>query len=387
MAPKAKNWNTTFEVEPANSDLVGAGNEAIQELKTAVQERLVQEHSMNLADAAPQARHGFHKAGSAVSYVSASAPTLLPDGVTALGANDAGRLWFNTTDNSMWEWSGSTWQLVKAVTNSITDLNVTTGKLAAQAVTNPKLQNKTSSIASTSALTGSGIVLGRATNGLGDMEDLVLDADGAMLSDSAHRIPTQKAVREYVKSINDGGSFPGDVTVNGALTVIGKMTVPIGFTYFQLPGKSLPSDLFLGTWTNISSTFSGAFFRAEGGNASAFAGGLQASQNLSHGHTSGNENTDHTHTITGSVGDDTPDHTHGILAASGNGVNQGYLRPGDASTGFWTASAGASVRHTHPVGTLVNGGISAVHQHTINADGGTEARPINYTIRIWERTA
>jgi hypothetical protein len=115
MAPKAKNWNTTFEVEPANSDLVGAGNEAIQELKTAVQERLVQEHNMNLADTAPQARHGFHKPGSARAYVGTSAPTLLPDGVTALDVNDAGRLWFRTTDSTLWEWDGTTWKDVASV--------------------------------------------------------------------------------------------------------------------------------------------------------------------------------------------------------------------------------------------------------------------------------
>lgn len=115
MSNKVETWNATFEAEPANSDLVGAGNEAIQELKTAIQERLVQEHSMNLADAAPQARHGFHKAGSARVYVASSAPTLLPDGSTALGVNDAGRLWFRTTDSTLWQWDGTTWKDVASV--------------------------------------------------------------------------------------------------------------------------------------------------------------------------------------------------------------------------------------------------------------------------------
>jgi hypothetical protein len=33
-----------------------------------------------------------------------------------------------------------------------------------------------------------------------------------------------------------------------------------------------------------------------------------------------------------------------------------------------------------------SGGASAYsHTHTINSDGGTEARPSNYTIKVWKR--
>jgi len=174
MAPKVRTWNATFETQPVNSDLVGAGNESIQEVKSAIQERLVQEHSMNLADGPPQARHGFHKAGSAVAFVGSSQPTTLPDGVTALGANDAGRLWFNTTDSSFWEWSGAAWQLVKTVTNAITDLNVTTGKLADNAVTNTKIRDS-----------GALSVIGRSANSSGDPADIAATAaSGQVLRES-----------------------------------------------------------------------------------------------------------------------------------------------------------------------------------------------------------
>lgn len=176
-------------------------------------------------------------------------------------------------------------------------------------------------------------------------------------------------------------SIDGNFLVTGNLTVTGKMTVPIGFTYFQLPGKALPSDMFIGTWSNISATFAGAFFRAEGGNASTFAAGLQASQNLSHGHTSGNDNTEHTHSGTTGWQDRSGTHIH-VAPTAGGGTTGAFE---NASGRDQTANTdAASTDHLH---TITTGGRLAYHQHTINADGGTEARPINYTIRIWERTA
>lgn len=50
-------------------------------------------------------------------------------------------------------------------------------------------------------------------------------------------------------------------------------SVPVGFTYFQLPGEKDPTELFPSTyiWAEITDKFSGLFFRAEGGNAKSFA--------------------------------------------------------------------------------------------------------------------
>ena len=44
----------------------------------------------------------------------------------------------------------------------------------------------------------------------------------------------------------------------------------IGTIYTQYPGKPTPTDIYGGTWTDISTNFAGAFFRANGGNADAF---------------------------------------------------------------------------------------------------------------------
>jgi len=135
-----------------------------------------------------------------------------------------------------------------------------------------------------------------------------------------------------------------------------KMWVPVGFVYIQFPGMSLPSDLMMGTWSNISSNFAGDFFRAEGGNALAFEKGEQAPQNLSHSHGG----------VSGGMSGNNP-HSHSMNTSTDTSWN-GYVGKGKyADYGFSTNATDIS------------------HTHSIASDGGSEARPINRTIRIWQR--
>lgn len=123
--------------------------------------------------------------------------------------------------------------------------------------------------------------------------------------------------------------------------------VPIGFVYVQFPGEKSPQELFgCGTWQNVTAQFAGAFFRAEGGNASAFGAGLQDMMIQSHGHSA----SFNSWVITSGVGEN---RAHG-------GLSNSYFVTGLAS------------------------GSPAI---TVAATGGVETRPANYTIRIWKRTA
>ncbi len=57
------------------------------------------------------------------------------------------------------------------------------------------------------------------------------------------------------------------------LTKLDSLIPPVGFIYIQLPGTPDPAALWDNPdsrWENVSSRFPGAFFRAEGGAASAF---------------------------------------------------------------------------------------------------------------------
>jgi len=132
----------------------------------------------------------------------------------------------------------------------------------------------------------------------------------------------------------------GATGATGATGPQGPSGCPVGAVYVQLPGQSTPDSIYGGTWSNISSSYAGAFFRAEGGNASGFGAGLQDMMIQSHSHTIGKTNA--SYRLSG-------------LTSNGTRVMQ---REGDGS-GEWS---------TDP-------------------SGSTETRPVNYTIRIWKRTA
>ncbi|WP_187152202.1 hypothetical protein, partial [Treponema endosymbiont of Eucomonympha sp.] len=127
-----------------------------------------------------------------------------------------------------------------------------------------------------------------------------------------------------------------DLRVGGEiLSEEGKSFVSVWFVYFQLPGKSAPDKIFVGVWLLISSSFAGLFFRAEGGNASEFGSGVQnmAMQN----------------------------HTHNYLLPS---------YPSDSGAVFYGSDRVTYFRETATTGT---------------SGTGVETRPVNITIRIWER--
>ena len=222
-----------------------------------------------------------HKEGSARGYYASGAPTVRPDGSTALGAGDDGRIWVDSDTNELYVWSGSAW-----------------------------------------------VAAGR--------------------------------------------------------------TPPVGTIYFQLAGKTAPGTLWGGTWTDVSSTYAGCFFRAAGGNANTFASGNQAANLSAHTHTGPS----HTHAI--SITSDNPStqmkHQHSVDLFSATGGTSGRIIATSVNTGggvtttvtALSAGTGTELVHTHAVsGTSGAEGTGA----TGSAGSGTDLRPLNQTIKVWERTA
>lgn len=142
--------------------------------------------------------------------------------------------------------------------------------------------------------------------------------------------------------------------------------VPIGSTYWQLPGKPAPGTLFPDTvWTNISSSFPGAFFRAEGGNASAFGAGQQGDLVKAHGHAASQDQ--HRHTGGTRRIADSADGQYGSLSNVGS-IDYPLIR----SNGYFLYDLDYTNYATPAI--------------TITQNVGAENRPNNFTIRIWERT-
>jgi hypothetical protein len=154
-------------------------------------------------------------------------------------------------------------------------------------------------------------------------------------------------------SYSDWSALASQAYLDGRIASI-STAPPIGYTYWQAPGKSAPTTLWPSTtWTNISSGFAGEFARIEGGNALAFGGGQQGSQNLNHTHY-------RSHSYDG-YGESTISREHDCL-----GIHIGQ-------TGNFYDDDSSSYTQDHAM--------------TRNDGGGSEARPINRTWRLWERTA
>ena len=220
---------------------------------------------------------------------------------------------------------------------------------------------------------------------------------------------------------------------------------PVGETYTQYPEQLDPVSLYnqngiQSTWTLLD--FGGAFFRAEGGNALAFnnskevtavSGAVltipssgasvgclvydpvgnetrtvtavsgnnvtvdsaftsmnltnvligQSSANLSHRHgtwTSDVYNTSGTRVNNTGGMSANESHSHSIPTTQANAgsSNSGYLTMADhasSGTGNNGSTNSKSLAHTH----------NMQHKHSISSDGGTEARSVNFTVKVWKR--
>jgi hypothetical protein len=135
---------------------------------------------------------------------------------------------------------------------------------------------------------------------------------------------------------------------NLATYVMGKV-FPIGFIYVQFPGKDDPDTLgWPGVWENVSDEYPGDFFRAEGGDASAFESGQQADAFQGHHHQLKYENQ--------------------------------FTWPGNGTDVYRFRYASNDIPYD-----LVQDPITDGSNGTPRT--ATETRPKNRTIRIWERTS
>ena len=151
---------------------------------------------------------------------------------------------------------------------------------------------------------------------------------------------------------------------------VNKKIMPVGSIYVQYPSQSDPTTLFGGTWSNISSTYAGLFFRSEGGSAAAFgsnqSGGLPnitgvlAFRGGDIG-TSANIDASDFNKINGAFKS-----VQKIQWYDGKDNHKGYPEIDTSYGGYIDFNASRS---------------SSAYQ-----DGITEVRPVNSTIRIWKRT-
>lgn len=127
-------------------------------------------------------------------------------------------------------------------------------------------------------------------------------------------------------------------------------TMPVGAIYVQFSGQTDPTTLFGGTWDNISSTYAGLFFRAEGGNAATFG-----------------------ETQTGGI----PNLYGYFTSWHGFGDNSLFSNNGTSGSAQYGASGSQPFNKIYLDANKYNAAYGA----------SDEVRPSNSTIRIWKRTA
>ena len=144
-------------------------------------------------------------------------------------------------------------------------------------------------------------------------------------------------------------------TINGKAII--DMVWPIGVIYTQYPQQKSPQELFPNTtWEEVN--YSGAFFRASGGNAAAFNGGKQEE-------------------LVGS-------HSDSVTVTGGN-HRHSYEFSDPNNGGEWDKPvAYDNSNSSHTAYTAYSGELSMSGTVSHSAK---ENRPANYTIRIWKRTA
>lgn len=156
-------------------------------------------------------------------------------------------------------------------------------------------------------------------------------------------------IKAFDASVNPGlidiTELANEVAGKADKTQVPNLAMPIGAIYIQYAAQADPTTLFGGTWENVSATYAGLFFRAEGGAAAAF----------------GSTQTDGAPNITGSIG-----------------VNDGGY-----ASGAFSDVVGAGWNFATRGDTKINFVASNSNGKYVLA----EVRPANSTIRIWKRTA
>ena len=248
-------------------------------------------------------------------------------------------------------------------------------------------------------------------------------------------------VKTAASTTNDDAVNRGElVNANAMFMLIFNQIIRIGFTYTQYPGMESPMDMWgdFSTWVVID--YGGAFFRSEGGNASPF----EASKTVSgmsgtsitinaHGLTVGSVLYDRVHnearvitaitnanvvvvnaafsssSITnvlitqnsanlkhkhnGKTGETQPTFSGsntgskylGAYKPAIAGINPPFYQGGTTSFNFMTNISSNETYQLYwnytPAGTV------SKHTHDITEDGETESRPIDFTYKVWKRTA
>lgn len=188
--------------------------------------------------------------------------------------------------------------------------------------------------------------------------------------------PSSVAIRDSSGHIKTADPVEDDDCVNKRSMVSASFDAffPKGMIYTQYPGKKSPNELWGGfsTWEEITD-YSGAFFRASGGNAASF---IEEGQTLSPQGQATALNGVHGNQQTADTSTD-GNHTHSTqYAYTISSTTYGPFGNGERALAYTWTTSGDGGSHSH----------SVTFTPSISSSD-TETRPVNYTVKIWERVS
>ena len=166
----------------------------------------------------------------------------------------------------------------------------------------------------------------------------------------------------YLAILQYSANYAKWVLQNPATGISPQSSMPVGSVYVQFSGQTDPTTLFGGTWDNISNTYAGLFFRAEGGDAATFG-----------------------ETQTGGAPN---------IAGDSRAIGGGYYNGSVNVTGCFSLQSVSSSTYYEQFATPTTGRPNSQKELILDASlsdtiygAADEVRPVNSTIRIWLRTA
>lgn len=222
----------------------------------------------------------------------------------------------------------------------------------------------------------------------------------------ANTLPVATSANKVLASDSNGGYQWMDVGASAAQSIF-DICHPIDEVYVQFPQQDDPTTLYnkngiQSTWTLLD--FSGAFFRASGGNAANFVektdvltkqaqatakNGLQLKSATSGG--TDNTTSGMSGNSTGSFLNRVLDNGSTIVGAVNGATQASASASGNFSaswkTGYSNSGGAAQASGYNHQDKRSQISLNVAHTHNVYLQGDTETRPDNYTVKIWKRTA
>jgi hypothetical protein len=234
-------WDVSFNSRPLNTEPLGNGYTEIQKTRSAVAERIANEHSFNLNDAL-NTNQGKHLQGSARIFVSDTEPVVPSIPIADDGTFELGRVLFKPTVKEFLVRSAGAWvsilkmaadaifNNIQATIATITTLNSTTmgtTDLTAINLTITNLNASATPVHLGSGVTGTTPVVAKFGQGI-DYRPVEFSTEG------------NGAVALYVGGLLVSGDYAFDAPVKGDATVSG--TLRVGASKVPVRGITISSS-------------------------------------------------------------------------------------------------------------------------------------------------